>query len=139
METSRLSKRLTGQVVASITHLDASCLTIHFASGTNLVVKRMGNGVTGVVEESGNSRSRSVRSESEPTQRQRDYLEFIKRYMARYGVAPAESDIQRHFMVSAPSVNQMIRTLERRGFLTRARDFSGQALPRSIRVTVDNP
>jgi Mn-dependent DtxR family transcriptional regulator len=54
--------------------------------------------------------------------------------MDRYGGAPAEMDIQRHFLVSAPSVNQMIRALERRGFIERDRHCSGQAAPRSIRV-----
>jgi Mn-dependent DtxR family transcriptional regulator len=58
--------------------------------------------------------------------------------MGRYGVAPAEADIQRHFMVSAPSVNQMMQNLERRGFIARERDlFTGQAVPRSIRILVE--
>jgi DNA-binding MarR family transcriptional regulator len=57
--------------------------------------------------------------------------------MSRYGVSPAEADIQTHFFVSAPSVNNMIRTLERRGFITRSRDFFGQTEPRSIRVLWD--
>jgi repressor LexA len=64
-------------------------------------------------------------------------LEFIKRYMHRFGVSPAETDIQRHFLVSAPSVNQMIRTLERRGFISRDRHWFGQTVPRSIRVVWD--
>jgi len=54
-----------------------------------------------------------------------------------FGFAPAESDIQRHFHVSAPSVHQMIKTLERRGFIAPGSDFNGQALPRSIRVLID--
>jgi hypothetical protein len=31
----------------------------------------------------------------------------------------------------------MVRTLERRGFIARYRDFTGQAMPRSIRVLLD--
>jgi DNA-binding MarR family transcriptional regulator len=54
--------------------------------------------------------------------------------MHRNGISPAETDIRVHFQVSAPSVNQMIRTLERRGFITRDRDWFGQTVPRSIRV-----
>ena len=51
---------------------------------------------------------------------------------------PAESDIARHFMVSAPSVNQMLRTLEARGFISRGFDpFTGHAAARSIRILVD--
>ena len=45
--------------------------------------------------------------------------------------------IVEHFMVSAPSAHEMIKTLERRGFITRDRDFYGQTLPRSIRVVVN--
>jgi hypothetical protein len=41
-------------------------------------------------------------------------------------------------LVSAPSVNQMIRTLERRGFIARDRDWFGQTMPRSIRVLWDD-
>jgi DNA-binding MarR family transcriptional regulator len=57
--------------------------------------------------------------------------------MARHGVSPAESDIQEHFMVSAPSAHAMVKTLERRGFITRDRDIFGRIVPRSIRVLVD--
>ena len=49
--------------------------------------------------------------------------------MDQFGRAPAEADIQRHFLVSAPSVNAMMQTLERRGFITRK-----PGVPRSIRV-----
>ena len=64
-----------------------------------------------------------------PTSRQREYLEFIKKYMLRFGISPAESDIQRHFLVSAPSVNSMVQALERHGFIMRQR-----GMPRSIRL-----
>jgi DNA-binding MarR family transcriptional regulator len=33
--------------------------------------------------------------------------------------APAETDMQRHFQVSPPSVHQMILTLERNGLIRR--------------------
>src|ERR1043165_9184788 len=48
------------------------------------------------------------------------YLAFIQRYFSKYGVAPAYSDIQRHFLVSAPSVNTMMQTLTRRGLISGA-------------------
>ncbi len=64
-----------------------------------------------------------------PTSRQREYLEFIKKYLLRFGISPAESDIQRHFLVSAPSVNSMMQALERYGFIIRQR-----GMPRSIRL-----
>ncbi len=59
------------------------------------------------------------------------------RYLARFGIAPAESDIQEYFRVSAPPVHGMNKTLERRGFIARGRDFNGQALLRSIRVLIN--
>lgn len=52
-----------------------------------------------------------------PTQGQ--YLAFIYYYTLINRRAPAESDIQRFFRVSAPSVHQMIVTLERKGLLSR--------------------
>jgi len=51
--------------------------------------------------------------------------------VVKYGGAPAESDIQRDFLVSAPTVNQMMQRLERLGLIART---PGQA--RSIRLLV---
>ncbi len=67
-----------------------------------------------------------------PTKRQLEYLAFISKYIHRFGRAPAESDIERHFLVSAPSVNQMMQMLERRGFITRQ-----PGVPRSTRICID--
>jgi hypothetical protein len=53
------------------------------------------------------------------TSRQGEYLAFIYRYMKRYGQSPAETDLERHFLVSAPTVNAMVRTLERNGLIRR--------------------
>jgi DNA-binding MarR family transcriptional regulator len=47
------------------------------------------------------------------------------------GQAPAESDLQRYFRVSAPAVHDMIKNLERNGLIQRT---PGQA--RSIRLLV---
>ena len=65
------------------------------------------------------------------TPRQGKYLAFIHHYLRRFGCSPAESDIQRHFLVSAPTVNQMIKRLERLGLIART---PGRA--RSIRLVV---
>jgi DNA-binding MarR family transcriptional regulator len=74
-----------------------------------------------------------VTSAQEPrfTPTQGRYLAFIQRYFSKYGVAPAYSDLQRHFLVSAPSVNAMMQTLTRRGLISRT---PGAA--RSIRLLV---
>jgi Mn-dependent DtxR family transcriptional regulator len=49
------------------------------------------------------------------TDRQGQYLAFIDAYTRVTGRPPAEADLQRHFAVSAPSVHQMVVTLERAG------------------------
>ena len=59
-------------------------------------------------------------------------LAFIDAYTRVSGRPPAEADLQRHFGVSAPSVHQMVVTLERAGLIRRQ---SGVA--RSIEVLVD--
>lgn len=101
-----------------------------------MVIERGGDGLTATVHEATAEATRQT-SGPRPTAHEREYLEFIMKYMAHYRVAPAEFDIARHFMVMPPSVNQMIRKLERRGFITRDRDSWGQTLPRSIRVVVE--
>ncbi len=65
------------------------------------------------------------------TEKQGRYLAFIHRYQQKYLRSPAESDIQRHFLVEAPTVNQMVQRLERLGLIART---PGQA--RSIRLLV---
>ena len=53
------------------------------------------------------------------TPKQGQYLAFIYAYMRVNGRAPAEADMQRKFRVSAPSVHQMVLTLERAGLIRR--------------------
>ncbi len=65
------------------------------------------------------------------TKRQGEYLAFILRFASKHGVAPSFEEIGSHFGTSAPSVNGMIKTLERRGLLSRV---PGAA--RSLRVLV---
>ena len=66
------------------------------------------------------------------TARQGQYLAFIHAYRRLHGHAPAEADIQRFFLVSPPSVHQMILTLERAGLITRQ-----PRVARSIKLTID--
>jgi len=132
-----LSRHLAGRVVAEVTEPSPGTIAIHFSDGGTLTVSRHREGMAAALHEAEDSGTPAAASGPRPTRRQREYLEFIKRFMHRYGVAPAESDIQAHFLVSAPSVNQMVRTLERRGFIERTYDWFGKAVPRSIRVTWD--
>src|SRR3954469_17586193 len=53
------------------------------------------------------------------TDRQGQYLAFIDAYARVNGRPPAESDIQRRFGVSPPSVHQMVLTLERLELIRR--------------------
>lgn len=64
-----------------------------------------------------------------PTNKQGQYLAFIHYYTKVNGRPPAEADMQRYFNVTAPSIHQMVLTLEKSGFIARV---PGQ--PRSIRV-----
>ena len=65
------------------------------------------------------------------TKKQGQYLAFIYNYSKIHGRAPAESDLQRYFQTTPPSVHQMIKTLELSGFIERT---PGQA--RSVRLLV---
>jgi SOS-response transcriptional repressor LexA len=53
------------------------------------------------------------------TARQGQYLAFIDAYTRIHGRPPAETDMQRHFQLSPPSVHQMVLTLERLGHIRR--------------------
>jgi len=76
-------------------------------------------------------RERQPLSSAPFTPKQGKYLAFIHHYRSKFGCAPAESDIQRHLLVSAPTVNQMMRRLERLGLIART---PGQA--RSIELLI---
>ena len=56
---------------------------------------------------------------AEPTPKQGQYLAFIYYYTKIMGQPPAESDMQRFFRVSPPSVHSMVVTLCKRGFISR--------------------
>ena len=127
MDISKIASRVCGKCISHVTAAEKGRLAIHFADGSALLIERLREGL-GINFASGD-RSNECPDAVHPTSRQREYLEFIKKYMDRFGVSPAESDIQRHFLVSAPSVNQMMQALERHGFIMRLR-----GVPRSIRL-----
>jgi DNA-binding MarR family transcriptional regulator len=66
------------------------------------------------------------------TDKQGQYLAFIDAYTRVHGRPPAETDLQRHFRVSPPSVHQMVLTLERAGLIRRQ-----PVMARSIEVLID--
>jgi len=65
------------------------------------------------------------------TAKQGQYLAFIFYYTKIHGVAPAESDMQKYFKVSPPSVHQMVVTLEANGLIERV-----PGRTRSIRLLI---
>jgi DNA-binding transcriptional regulator YhcF (GntR family) len=65
------------------------------------------------------------------TKRQGEFLAFILRYTQKYGIAPSYEDMATHFGISSPSVNGMMKTLERNGFISRL-----PGVARTVRVEV---
>jgi repressor LexA len=65
------------------------------------------------------------------TRKQGQYLAYIYNYSRMHRQAPAETDLQRYFRVSPPSIHEMIKTLERNGLVEKT---PGEA--RSIRLLV---
>src|SRR5437764_15126536 len=59
------------------------------------------------------------------------YLAFIHAYTCLHGYPPAEAEIAAAMCVSPPSVNQMVKTLERKGLIQRQ-----PGVPRSVQVLV---
>ena len=53
------------------------------------------------------------------TRTQGQYLAFIYAYSRIFKRPPAEADMWRHFDVTAPSVHQMVMTLEKAGLISR--------------------
>jgi len=56
---------------------------------------------------------------AQPTDKQGQYLVFIYYFTKVNGQPPAEVDMQRYFKVTAPSVHQMVLTLEKHRFIER--------------------
>ena len=65
------------------------------------------------------------------TNKQGQYLAFIYCYTKINGKPPAERDMQQYFRVTAPSIHQMVLTLEKKGLISRV---PGQA--RSIKLLI---
>jgi len=60
------------------------------------------------------------------------YLAFIHAYTEGFGLPPAESEIAAAMGVSPPSVNQMMKTLEKKRFIRRR-----PGVPRSIEILIE--
>ena len=125
-----LSRHLKDRLKSRVVIKDRQQLNIQFSDGTALIVKAGPDGLVAHVE---SATSRAAQREAQCSMKRKlEYLAFISKYIQRFGRAPAESDIERHFLVSAPSVNQMMRMRERRGFITRQ-----PGVPRSTCLRID--
>ena len=51
------------------------------------------------------------------TDRQREYLEFVRDYVERYESSPRLDEIADHFGVKAPTAHKMLKALQSKGFL----------------------
>lgn len=65
------------------------------------------------------------------TAKQGQYLAFIWAYSQINRRAPAEADFQRYFAVTAPSVHQMLKTLDQLGLIDKT-----PGVARSIQLLV---
>lgn len=65
------------------------------------------------------------------TDKQGQYLAFIHYYTKLNGRAPSESEMERYFGVTPPSVHQMVLTLEANGLIERT-----PGVARSIRLRI---
>jgi hypothetical protein len=130
LTSDSLTQALRGKQVSHASIEGKQRLSIRFADGVTLDVEASSNELVAVVKRPEGSTPKGT--SAQPTKRQLEYLAFIAKYIDRFGRSPAESDIERHFLVSPPSVNQMMKTLERRGFITRQR-----GVPRSARICID--
>lgn len=130
LNSESLSRHLKDRQVSRVVINGRQQLNIQFSDGTVLIVEASSDGLVTHVESA--TEPAAQRDSQRPTKRQIEYLVFISKYIERFGRAPAESDIERHFLVSAPSVNQMMQMLERRGFVTRQ-----PGVPRSTRLRIN--
>ena len=129
-DVANITNQVWGKSVSQVAQPGPRRLEIHFTDDSVLTIDFLHRRLAATLTRGpADSPDNSLYNGPEPTRRQREYLEFIARYILRFGISPAESDIERHFLVSAPSVNQMVQTLERRGFITRKR-----GIPRSISI-----
>ena len=78
------------------------------------------------------------------THLQGQYLAFLDAYTKVNGRPPAEADFQRYFKVTAPSVHQMLKTLDQNGLIQKqpgvARSIQLLVPPQDLPILgIDNP
>lgn len=63
------------------------------------------------------------------TERQEEYLEYIKEFINDQGFSPSFSEMSRHFGVNPNASHSVVNVLEKKGYITRVANLS-----RTVRV-----
>jgi len=94
VEMADIPREVSGKAVSRVSQPDAHRIDVHFTDDSVLAVEMVRGRATAIVTHRRDTLAPN-RSQIEggPTRRQQDYLEFIAKYIARYRVSPAESDI----------------------------------------------
>lgn len=146
-----LTQRLRGRQIDSLSITGKNALNILFSDGSNLRIKAPSGGLTIATDDDDVIAAQSAKLEKRnqararakivtkkievpniilpPTERETDYLDFIKEHTNRYGKPPAPYDMERRFQIPAHQVEAALLEMERKGLI--ARKF-GQ--PKSIRI-----
>jgi len=95
LRVDNISKAVSGKCILDVTRPDGESLIIHFADRSTLLVERRGRKLSVALGASADSLPERA-SGPLPTLRQGEYLDFIKKYISRFGVSPAESDKALH-------------------------------------------
>ncbi|HCM36665.1 MAG: repressor LexA [Candidatus Wildermuthbacteria bacterium RIFCSPLOWO2_02_FULL_47_9c] len=56
-----------------------------------------------------------------PTKKQREVLDFIKRFQKKHHYSPSLKEIAKHFGVSAPTIHQHVQALRKKGYVSAAK------------------
>ncbi len=149
--SAALTELLSGRQIAHVALKGKNALRIVFADGTFMHIKAPSGGFTiytgdadigdGIptplqqeiaaqtrlrTQSGSNTISRYVEA---PTERETDYLSFIKEHTARVGKPPAQYDMERRFQIPAHHAENAIREMERKGLITHK-----VGMPKSLRV-----
>src|SRR4030088_1757347 len=93
VDVEEITSRVSGKRVSSLEMLDDGRSTMLFVDGWTLGIEPLDGKLA--LKPAPEADSRKCPAAVWPTPRQRESLEFLAQYMERFGVSPAESDIQR--------------------------------------------
>lgn len=92
-------------------------LVEHVATGEEITITKAGSPVAKLVP--AEAKFADTKNSKPYTEKQGQYLAFIHHHTKLRGLPPSQSEMQRYFRVTPPSVHQMVLTLEKRGLIKR--------------------